>query len=64
MKLEWICGKHLNDVARQVETPGKSTIFVARQIYFVKRHDLLVAWKLRNTMTVKFVDTARETFLV
>ena len=30
-KLMWICRKHSNDVARQVEIPGKSTIFVARQ---------------------------------
>ena len=37
-KLRWIYRKHLYDVARQVETPGKSIIFVARQIY-----DFLVA---------------------
>ena len=49
-KLEWICRKHSNDVARQVETPGKSTIFVSLRLDY--------------TMTVKLVDTARETFLV
>ena len=27
-KLRWICRKHSNDVVRQIETPGKSTIFV------------------------------------
>ena len=42
-KLRWICRMDLNDVARQVETPDKSTIFVARQLYFIARHDFLVA---------------------
>ena len=31
----WICRKHSNDFVRQVETPGKSTISVGRQVYFV-----------------------------
>ena len=30
-KLRRICRKHSNDVERQGEPPGKSTIFVARQ---------------------------------
>ena len=33
----------LNDVARQVEIPGKTIIFVARQIYLVARHNFHVA---------------------
>ena len=41
---------------RQVETPGKSTIFVSRQIYLLVRHDSLVAWRLHYSMTVKLVD--------
>ena len=28
----WICRKHSNDVARQVKTPGRPTMVVARQI--------------------------------
>ena len=36
--LRWICRKHSNDVARQVKTTDRSTIFVARQIYLVARH--------------------------
>ena len=39
-KLRWICQEHSNDVVRQVRIPGKSTLFVERQIYFVARHDL------------------------
>ena len=34
-KLKWICRKHSNDVARQVETPGKSTTFVVRHNFHV-----------------------------
>ena len=34
---------HSNNVARQVETPSKRTIFVARQIYPVARHNFYVA---------------------
>ena len=41
-KLRWICRKHSNDVARQVETPSKRTIFVSRQIYLVARHNFHV----------------------
>ena len=36
-KLRWVCRKHSNDVARQDEIPGKSTIFVTWQIYLVVR---------------------------
>ena len=42
-KLTWICRKHSNDVARQVETPSKRTIFVERQIYLAARHTFHVA---------------------
>ena len=41
-KLRWICRKHSNDVARQAETPSKRTIFFARQIYVVPRHNFHV----------------------
>ena len=34
-KPRWICRKHSNDVARQVETPSKSTIFVVRHDFYV-----------------------------
>ena len=55
-KFRWICRKHLNDIARQVETSIKST-------YFIARHDFLVAWRLHYTMTVKHVDTcSRDIF--
>ena len=33
--LKWICRKLSNDVARQVEMPVKSTIFVARHNFHV-----------------------------
>ena len=42
-RLKWACCKHANDVGRQFETPGKWTIIVARQIYFVVRHNFHVA---------------------
>ena len=42
-KLRWICRKHANDVARQVETPSKKTTFAARHIYLVTRHNFHVA---------------------
>ena len=42
-KLRWICRKHSSDVERQVETPSKRTISVARQIYLVARHNFHVA---------------------
>ena len=42
-KLRWTCRQHSNDMDRQVETRGKSTIFVARQMYPVARHDFHVA---------------------
>ena len=38
-----MCCKNSNDVMRQAETPSKRTIFVARQIYFVVRHNFHVA---------------------
>ena len=63
-KLMWVCRKYLNDVARQVETSNKSPFFVARQIDFVSRHNVFVAWRLNFTMTVKLIDTATDTFLV
>ena len=51
-----VCRKHSSYVARQVETPGKWTVFAAR-------HDVLVAWRLHYTMTLKLIDNAPETFL-
>ena len=44
-KLRWMCRKHSKDLARQLETPGKAIIFVARQIYPVAPwpHDFHVA---------------------
>ena len=37
LKLRWIFRKHSN-VARQVEIPGKSTSFAARQVYLIARN--------------------------
>ena len=54
-KLRWICRKHSDDVARQVETPSKRTIFVAR-------HNFNVASVV--TMTAKQVNAAIDVFLV
>ena len=42
-KLTLICQKYSNDVSRQVEMPGKSTIFVAPRTYLVGRHIFHVA---------------------
>ena len=62
-KLRWKCRKHSNDVARQVEIPGKSTVFVARQIYLIARHVSHVArLGLHNNITVKHLDTAKDAF--
>ena len=38
-----MCRKYSNDVARQIETQGKATIFAVRQIYLVARHNFRVA---------------------
>ena len=62
-KLRCICRKHKNDVAQQLETPGESTIFVARQIHFVVRHNLHVAQRLHYSITVKHFDTTKDAFL-
>ena len=43
---------------QQVQTPVKSTIFAARQIYFVARHDFHVAMQITFTLTVKHVAAA------
>ena len=56
-KLRWIGRKYSNDVAQQVESPGKLTIFVVR-------HDFHVGWKLHYTVTVKHMDAAIGAFLV
>ena len=34
-RLRWIGRKHLNDVAQQVETSGKATIFVAKDNFHI-----------------------------
>ena len=56
-KLRWICRKNSNAVARKVETPGKSTIVVAR-------HEFLVLRKLHYTITFKHIDAAIAAVLV
>ena len=54
--------KHSNDVVRQVEIPGKSTIFVARQIYLVVWYNFQVASEVTEKeisaykVTVKHLD--------
>ena len=45
-KLRWICRKHSNDVARQVEIPGKSTILSCDKFIFVARHNFHMASKV------------------
>ena len=47
-KLRWICRKHSNDVARQVEEPSKATIFVSQQIYVALDVTLYHGWKTRK----------------
>ena len=44
-KLRWICRKHSNDVARQVEILCKSTI-LSLEIYLVARYNFHVASEL------------------
>ena len=63
-KLRWICHKHSDDVARQVETPGKRIIFVARQISFVVGHNFLVASMVTLYHDCKQVKAAIDVFLV
>ena len=61
------CGyvaKHSKDFGRQVETPCKSTIFVARQLYLVVRNNFYVALETTFTITGKQMDGAIDTFLV
>ena len=59
-KLRWICRKNSNDFMRQVEIPGKSTIFVARQIGII----FISCQRLHYTTAVKHLDTAKDTYLV
>ena len=63
-KLRLICRKHSNDVARQVETPDKSAVFVARQICFVTRHEFHVTLEDTLYNDCKQVDAAMDAFLV
>ena len=42
-KLRWICRKNSNDLVRQVEIPGKSTILSCDKFIFVARHNFHVA---------------------
>ena len=42
-KLRWICRKHSNDVVRQVEIPGKSTILSHDKFTFDAVHNFRVA---------------------
>ena len=38
--------QHSNDVAQQVETPGKATVLVVQQKDLVTRHDIHVALEI------------------
>ena len=52
--LGWIYRKYSNDVARQVETPSKGTIFVARDKFILSRDITYIShWWLRYSMTAK-----------
>ena len=64
-KLRWICRKHSNDVARQVETQSKRTIFVSRDKFILSRDITFMSRRwLRYTMTAKQVNVAIDLFLV
>ena len=52
-----MCHTHSNDVVRQVETPSKGTIFIARRNFHV-------ALEVHSIMTGKQVDDAIHAFLV
>ena len=52
-KMRWICHKHSNGVVQQVEISGKSTVFVARQIYLVVRHIFHVASEVTSQHNCK-----------
>ena len=62
-KLRWICRRHSNDVMRQVETPTKAAIFVARQIYLVPRRNFHVALEVTSYHDWKQVIAAIDAFL-
>ena len=52
-KLTWIGRKATDDVERQTETPGKSIIFVAQQIYLIARYNFHVALEVGYTMIAR-----------
>ena len=56
-KLRWICRKRSNDVARQIETTSKRTIFIAR-------HNFHVASVVTLYHDCKQVNAAIDVFLV
>ena len=60
-KLRWICRKHSDDVVRQVEIPGKSTILSRDK--FILSYDItfMLGQRLHYTITVKHLDTAQKT---
>ena len=51
----WICCKHSNNVARQVETPGNLIVSVAR-------HNFHVGSEVKYTITVIHLDIAKKHF--
>ena len=52
----------LKDVARKVEIPGKTTIFVEGQIYLVARHKFYVAEEVTLYHDCKQLDAAIDVF--
>ena len=57
-KLRWICRKHSNDAARQVETP------ITMTIYLVSRHNFIVASLVTHYHDSKQVNAAIDMFSV
>ena len=55
-----ICRKHSNDVAWQVETPGKSTILSCVKFTLSREKISMSHWRLRHSMTGKQVDAAMD----
>ena len=62
--LRWVCRKHSNDVARQVEILGKSTIFVERQCVLSHYICFMALHRLHYNITIKHLDTAKDVIKV
>ena len=59
-KLRWMCRKHSNDVAQQVEMPGKSTILSSDKLILSRDISFMSRQRLHYTVTVRHLDTAKD----